>query len=321
MHWAWLVILLGLFQLAPRSARAEPSKLAWQGPECLASQAAFEARLGELVKPADAVRLNGSVTVTDLGGIFEVQLSLALGARALGERSFQARSCEAVAKTAALAAAMAAFADDAVPLAASEPAASPDGSGAWLKKPDPQPDFSRDRPPPPPRPLRVEPRVGLLAFMQAGLLPAPVVGGALELGMGLGKRWSLAVQAGVSSEQERAQGAQRSTFLRVLAGAARACFAPLALGRVRLDGCGGLQLLWLRGHGQGFDIDRSASLATAAPLFALDLSLRAPAFLEWRVQAEGSVPLSRRRFLVDGREVARASTLTFSARLGPVVRF
>jgi hypothetical protein len=109
--------------------------------------------------------------------------------------------------------------------------------------------------------------------------------------------------------------------LRVFSGAARGCFAPLAGERLRLDACGGTQLLWIRGHGEGFDIDRSASLITAAPLFALDLSLQAPQFLEWRVQAEGSVPLSRRRFLVDGREVARASALTFSARVGPVLRF
>jgi hypothetical protein len=321
MRRVWLVILLGLFQLAARSARAEVSRLAWQGPACLDSQAAFEARLAALVKPADAASLSGSVTVTAAGDGFEVQLSLGLGPRALGERRFQAGTCKAAAETAAVAAAMAAFSRDLAPPAAGERQAAPDNSGAWARQPDPEPDFKRARTRPAERGLRVQPRVGLLAFVQAGLLPSPVVGGALELGVGLGKRWSLAAQGGLSGEQERAQGDHRRTFLRLRWGAARGCFAPFTAGRVRLDACGGVQLLWIRGYGEGFDIDRSASLALAAPLFALDLSVRAPEFLEWRVQAEGSVPLSRQRFLVDGREVARAAALTFSARLGPVVRF
>jgi len=314
------VILLGLFQLAPRGARAQASTLVWRGPACLASQAAFEERLAQLVKPADAARLSGGVAVAARGDGFDVQLSLVLGERPLGERHFQARTCKAAAETAAVAAAMAAFSDDAPP-AAGQRESSPDNSGAWARKRDPEPDFSRERARPAARPVRAQPRVGLLAFAQAGVLPSPALGGALELGVGVGRRWSLALQGGVSGEQERNHGTERSTFLRVLFGAARACFAPLAAERLRLDACTGAQLLWIRGHGQGFDIDRSASLATAAPLFALDLSLRAPEFLEWRLQAEGSVPLSRRRFLVDGHAVARAAALTFSARLGPVVRF
>lgn len=315
------MIWLGLVQLAPRGARAEASKLAWHGPACLTSQAAFEERLTQLVKPVDAARLSGGVAVSARGDGFDVQLSLALGGRPLGERHFQARTCKAAAETAAVAAAMAAFSDDAALPAAGARESSPDNSGAWARERDPEPDFSRQRARPAGRPVRAQPRAGLLAFAQAGVLPSPVVGGALELGVGLGRRWSLAVQGGVSGAQEHDHGTERSTFLRVLFGAARGCFAPLAAERVRLDACTGVQLLWIRGHGEGFDIDRSASLATAAPLVALDLSLQAPEFLEWRVQAEGSAPLSRRRFLVDGRELARAAALTFSVRLGPVLRF
>ncbi|HEY6081339.1 MAG TPA: hypothetical protein VIW29_21135 [Polyangiaceae bacterium] len=319
MHRAWLVILLCVLQLASRSVRAEESKVVWQGPACLDSQAVFQARLAALVEPADAMRLSGRVAVTARGGVFEVQLSLALGARALGQRRFEARTCTAVAETAAVAAAMAAFSDDAAPSAAGEPL--PDNSSAWAKKRDPEPDFSRASGRPAARPIPAQPRVGLLAFAQVGVLPSPAVGGALELGVGLGRRGSLALQGGISGEQERSHGSERSTFLRLLFGAVRGCFAPFAGGRLRFDTCTGVQLLWIRGHGKGFDIDRSASLTTVAPLLALDLSLRGPRFLEWRVQAEGSLPLSRQRFLVDGREVARAASVTFSARLGPVVRF
>ncbi|MES1188766.1 MAG: hypothetical protein ABUL60_33435 [Myxococcales bacterium] len=324
------MILLGLFQLVSRGARAEAPKLAWQGPDCLAEQAAFEARLSALVKPADAARLSGRVAVAARGGGFEVQLSLALGARALGQRRFRAATCKAAAETAAVAAAMAAFSEEAAAPAA-EPAPeappavtearAPNTTEAPPPKPDLAPSSSRGFARPAAPAVLAQPRVGLLLFTQTGVLPSPVLGGVLELGVGLGKRWSLAVQGGVTAAQERAQGAGRSTFWRVLAGAARGCFAPFAAGRLRVDACSGVQLLWIRGHGQGFDVDHTASLATAAPLLALDLSLKAPEFVEWRVQAEGSTPLSRRRFFVDGREAARAAALTFSARFGPIVRF
>lgn len=321
MPRVWLVILLGLFQLVPRAAHAEGSQLAWQGPACRDSQAAFEQRLATLVKPADAARLSGSVAVTARSGGFDVKLSLALGARPLGERKFQAGTCQAAAETAAVAAAMAAFSEDAAAPAVAERPASPDESGAWTRKRDPEPDFTRERARPSVAPVRAQPRVGLLAFAQAGVLPSVAVGGALELGIGVGRRWSLALQGGLSGEQERSHGNERNSYLRLLFGAARGCFAPYSSESARVDACAGVQLLWIRGRGEGFDIDRSASLFTAAPLLALDFSRRAPEFLEWRLQAEGSVPVSRQRFLVDGREVARASALTFSARLGPVVRF
>jgi hypothetical protein len=318
-----MVFLLSLFPLAPRAARAEEAKLAWRGPACLDSEGAFETRLRALVKPADVARLHGSVTVTESAGDFSVQLSLLLGARALGERRFRARTCQAAAETAAVAAAMAAFSDDtaSAPPADRRPASPPDRTEAWARKPDPTPEFSRQTERPAARTWPAQPRLGLLAFVQAGVLPSAAVGGALELGVGLGKRWSLALQGGVSGEQERALDGERSAFLREWYGAARGCVAPVAAPRVRWDACGGVQLLWIRGRGHGFDVDRTASLLSAAPLFALDLSWRVPDFVEWRIQAEGSAPLSRRRFLVDGSEADRAAPLTFSARLGPVVSF
>jgi hypothetical protein len=216
---------------------------------------------------------------------------------------------------------MAAFSEAAAPPGEKNAEAAGGDLRAWQQRPDPEPDFSRERRRPAARELRVQPRVGLLGFVQRGVLPALAVGGALELGMAVGRRWSFAVQGGVSAEQEHAAGEGRRSLLRLFAGTARACVAPLAVARLRLDVCSGLQLLWLRGHGDGFDVDRSASLTAAAPLLSFDVSVKAPEVLEWRAELEGSLPLSRQRFLVDGGQAARADAVTFAARVGPVVRF
>jgi len=311
--------MIGLFGLVVRNASAQQLGFDWRGPACRDGQPAFEAQLGALVKPADRARLAGSVTVSPVGSRFAVRLEVSLGGRALGERSFEADDCAGAAKIAAIGAAMAAFSEDSP--AAPEAAGPAAAAAPPAREPDPEPDFSRARPAPTERAWRPRPRVGVLGVAQTGVLPGPAWGGALELGVGLSRRWSVAIQGSISAKQARDVGDERQARLRLLTGAARGCFAPLLSERLRFDGCAGAQLLWVRGDGSGFDVNHSASLLAAAPLLGFDFSVRAPDFVEWRAEAEGFAPLSRRRFLVDGREVARAAAVGFTVRLGPVLRF
>jgi hypothetical protein len=58
-----------------------------------------------------------------------------------------------------------------------------------------------------------------------------------------------------------------------------------------------------------------------APLVGLDFSVRAPSSVEWRLELDGTAPLARHRFLVDGREVSRAAAVVAGVRLGAVLRF
>jgi hypothetical protein len=49
--------------------------------------------------------------------------------------------------------------------------------------------------------------------------------------------------------------------------------------------------------------------------------VRAPRSVEWRLELDGTAPLARHRFLVDGREIARAAAVVAAVRLGAVLRF
>jgi hypothetical protein len=315
--------MLGVVGLAARGAAAQPLGFEWRGPGCKDFQPAFEAQLGQLVEPALRARLAGAVTVSPVGRRFDVRLEVSLGGKALGERSFEAPDCAGAAKIAAIGAAMAAFSEssEGADPQASEIAAAPAPIASSSAQPAASTPPARSAAPAASSSWRAEPRVGVLAAVQAGVLPDAVWGGALELGVGIGRRWSFAVLGSASLEQARDIDAEHRALLRLFSGVARGCFAPLLRDKLQLDACGGVQLLWIRGEGSGFDVNHSASLLAAAPLLGFGMSLRAPEMVEWRAELEGFVPLSRRRFLVDGQQVARASALGVTARLGPVVRF
>jgi hypothetical protein len=301
------------------SAGAAPPRFTWRGPDCASSEALLERRLAELVERNDRERLAGSVTVTKSAGHYGVELSIDLDGRPLGTRRFEATSCARAAETAAVAASLAVYEGESEPKGAAESGISPD---IWTGRPDPTPDFSRPRPAPKaePEPL-LDARLGLLGSLEIGALPEPAWGGALELELGVGKRWSFAVLGGLTSEQERTVQAAQSVHLSLRSGSARACVAPLLGARLRLDGCAGARLTQARGRGEGFDVNRTASLTWLAPLLGINFSVRGPSYVEWRGELDGAVPLARQRFLVDGNEVARAAPVAAAARLGVVLRF
>jgi hypothetical protein len=318
MRWARFV-MIGVVGLAARGASAQPLGFDWRGPGCRAFQPAFEAQLGQLVEPALRDHLAGAVTVSPVGKRFDVRLEVSLSGKALGERRFEADDCAGAAKIAAIGAAMAAFSESSAS-PAPDPAPPPAVSTAPAPAAASAPAVSRE-PAPSSSPWRAQPRIGVLGAAQVGVLPDVAWGGALELGVGIGRRWSLALLGSVSLEQARDIDAEHRALLRLFTGVARGCFAPLLHERLELDTCGGVQLLWTHGEGSGFDVNHAASLLAVAPLLGLGFSLRAPELVEWRAEVEGFVPLSRRRFLVDGQQVARASALGVTARLGPVLRF
>jgi hypothetical protein len=316
---AWLVLMLLAAGVFAEPAWAEPPRFRWRGPECTSDAALLEGRLAELVEPRDRERLAGSVAVTKSAGRYGVELSIDLDGRPLGTRRFDANSCARAAETAAVAASLAVYEGEGEPEGVAESGVSPN---IWTRRPEPAPDFSRARPAPTPKPEPLlEARLGVLGLLELGALPKPAWGGALQLELGLGKRWSLAVLGSLSAAQERTVHAPQSVRLSLLGGAARACVAPLQGARLRLDGCAGARLAQARGRGEGFDVSRSASLIWLAPLLGLNFSVRGPSYLEWRGELDGAVPLARRRFLVDGNEVARAAAVVATARLGVVLRF
>ena len=300
-------------------ARAQEPRFAWRGPDCASDAPLLESRLTELVEPRDRERLTGAVAVTRNADHYDVEVTIDLDDRPLGTRRFEANSCARAAETAAVAASLAVFDGEGEPKGAAESGISPD---IWTRRPDPTPDFSRPRPAPKPHPQALlEARVGLLGLVEIGALPKPAWGGTLELGLGVGKRWSFVALGSMTTEQRHPLNEQQSVHLSLLSAAAKACTALQLRPRYRFDGCAGARLSQARGRGEGFDVNRTATLTWVAPLLGLELSVRAPSFIEWRWELEGAVPLSRRRFLVDGSEVSRATAVVAAARLGAVLRF
>jgi hypothetical protein len=319
MRSVWVSLMLAAAAGFSQRALAAERRFVWVGPDCANRASLLEQRLSELVEPRDRQRLAGSVAVTRSAAGYTVEVTIELDLHPLGARRFDAESCERAAETAAVAASLAVFDGQGEPKGAVESGIRPD---LWTRQPEPQPDFSRPKPrATPPTERLIEPRLGLLGSAELGALPEPAWGAALALELGVGRRWAFALLGRFTSEQQRRLREQQSVLLRSLAGTARGCVSPLPEARYRLDACAGAKLVEVRGRGQGFDVDHSAALAWAAPLLGLNLSVRAPSALEWRCELEGSVPLSRRRFLVDGSEVSRPAALVTELRLGALVRF
>lgn len=313
MRRSW-AIACGLLATS-RLALADAPALDWVGPECAGSRVTFESKLAELIAPGERAQLSGRVRIERRGGRLGITLSLAFAGAALGERRIDVKTCAAAADTAAVTASLAVFSATKEPVAAVPEA----------KVSREPPPVTNEAPPSAPRPARLAPapelRAGLLGSLQSGALPAIAPGVAVELGLGLGGPVSAALLGSVSLAQEHEVDATGSVSLRLWSAQARACYAPRSAELLRLDTCAGVALLGARGQGRGFPISRDGSLLAFAPAVQLDLSLRAPAPLEWRLELEAAAPLSRQRFVVREREVARFAPITLSGRFGPLVRF
>jgi len=314
------MLLLACAALQSQRAHAERRRFDWQGPDCLTNVPMFQSRLEKLVGEADLQRLSGRVGVTRQGERWSVELTIDLDGKHLGQRHFDTKSCEEASETAAVAASMAVFDSGSAAEAAAASGVSPD---IWRRRAEPVPDFTPELQAPAPEPTaHIEPRLGVLGVAAVGALPRPVLGAGVEGELAFAdQRYSAALIGSVSTEQERRVGELKSVTLRAFAATVRGCAAPAWGTAYRIDACAGLGFTMVRGRGNGFDVNRSASLLWLAPLLGSNLSLRAPRYIEWRLELDASLPLSRRRFLVDGEQVSRPAVVVLGLRFGPILRF
>jgi hypothetical protein len=313
-----MLLIGGAIATTPR-ARAEGNRWNWEGPNCRASAPLFHSRLGKLLGDAELRRLSGRVRIARRTKPWVVDVSIELDGRHLGDRRFEAKSCEAAAETAAVTASLAVF--EVTDPAPEEPVKqTPVVAPPRAEEPAAE---APARPAPPrvePEPL-VEPRLGALGALEIGGLPQSALGAGVLAELGFAARHSVGLMGTITAEQERELGDGRSVASRLLSMTGRACSALASGGRYRVDGCAGAHFMTVLGQGAGFDVNRTGSLQWVAPMLAVSASLRAPSVVEWRLEVDASLPLSRRRFLVDGEEVSRPDALLFGLRLGPVLRF
>lgn len=320
MRWSRVLVLGAVTAMASSVARADAFTLTWSSPECASSSSVFETRLATLVTAEERARLSGNVNVErGEGGKLTVTLSLLLAGTPLGERRIDVRSCREAAETAAVTTSLAVFAAAETQPAPAAPASAPREAPRGTPSERASASQADMMSAPSSKTERPQLVVGLFGGVDGGVLPSPAPAVAVELGGALG-RWSVGVLAAGSAEQDVAL-ARGTALLRSWSAAARGCWAPLVQERVRLDACVGARWWWLRGRGQDLPVNRAGSLSAFAPLLAAGLALRGPGPFEWLLELEASAPLSRRRFMVGEREVARVDVVTWSGRLGPVVRF
>lgn len=320
MRWAgfaWTLLAAGLL-----TSRASGQKPRWvfDVPACRGSGVRFESRLAELLDTPERERLSGNVRITRRSGSFAVELSIELDGHALGSRRFETASCARATETAAVAAALAVYDGREPP----PPSLASSAADIWARSPEPAPEppaATTAKPSSAPARPWLEPRAGVFGMAELGALPKPAWGAGVALELGLGSRWSLGLWSAMTAEQARAVQAPAVVQLSELWISGRGCVAPWLGPRYRVDGCAGASLLRLHGRGEGFDANYSASLTTLAPTLGGSFTVRAPTRVEWRLELDAAVPLSRRRFLVDDIEVARAEAVVGALRLAALLRF
>jgi hypothetical protein len=328
--------------LCIRLLPAADQPVKWEGPGCAESGESFRRYLSALLTADERKDLRARVLASEGAGGIRLVLSLELPKGRRGDRALTAATCALAAETAALIVAMAAYPERTF--------SPPAGDASVPRSPPPEPDgrdagagpadastarVVADAAPAvdtgssavgdggaPAQGVRAfDFRVGVFPTVQWGTLPTAAPGLTLELGMGFGQRWSFGLLAALGPSQQRDFGDGKGADLQLVPLSARGCFAPLRAGIFRLDGCLVAQLLWVRGAGSGFDVNRDGDLLSLAPGAALDLSVRPFRRVEWRATSELAVPLSQARFRVDGNPATDPAFATLTLRTGPVFHF
>jgi hypothetical protein len=242
------------------------------------------------------------------------------GAAEQSERRFRGTSCSEVSDAAAVAIALT-LRGDAAELLPAEP-----------REPEPMPSQSVTVPPASERRRRDVPtrragsrerngvssvaaHLGLGGVFEAGALPGAGFGGSLSAGVGL-QPLRFELRGGLLGPRGAETSGGRGGDFQLAFGAALACYER-ELGGPRGLGCLGYEIGSLSGEGYGVADPRLGSTLWHGILVELGAGLPLSEALSLSVRAGGTLPLSRRAFVLDrGEQVHRPSTISGRAQAG-----
>lgn len=258
----------------------------WEAPPECPTRAQAERRIAELAgRPLRAERTTIRV-VAESGG-YRASITMPASDGGARERQLTAESCELVVEAAA------------VVLVASQ---------AEVATPRPAP----------PRPWNVW--IAARPTLDGGLLPAAVLGGAIDVGVG---REALRgeLRLGAMAPAEATSSLGTSAEIHALSAEAAFCAArPVA--NVRLGACAGFSFALLRGRGVEVDRAQQEDRLVPAPKLGLDARWPANGRLAVRFDAVARVALARPEFVVLNDAVLhRPSVLAAQVAIGPEMRF
>jgi hypothetical protein len=299
---AWLVVTLLL-----GSGRAEAGALAleWTAPPECPAAAEVEARIRSLA--GDALDVAARVHVARTVDGYRADLVLRGRDGTARERSLTGESCQVVVE---------AVATVLVASHVEEQAAAPRPPPARPDTPSPRLEAS----PPPPISSGWDVWVAARPMLDAGLLPATVLGGVVDVGAGLGDwRGELRLAGLAPADAVAPAGSSAELFAFTAEGAA--C-AARALATIRVGGCIGFGVALVHGRGVGVAEPRSELRLVPAPKLAVDLRWPARGRIALRGDATVRLALTRPEFSIENEgPLHRPALLSGQLALGPEARF
>jgi hypothetical protein len=155
-------------------------------------------------------------------------------------------------------------------------------------------------------------RYALLAHAAIWLDALPETAGAFGLGLELGlgpTRWSAVALASTETDVALADGRARARFF---GGRAQACLPrTLIAPDLQAEPCAGMIAGAVLADGQGFPVERSATLPYLAPLVRLSLRYPAHSLLSLRLAVDGLFNVVRPELQVTGASRASDSSAAF----------
>lgn len=187
-------------------------------------------------------------------------------------------------------------------------------------KPTPTMPKAGVSPKPPSRARTHRYEVGIAAALDANTLPSSAWG-AIALGSYRTDEFGLAVEArGVAAPEALRVDAVRSVRMHVLGASMLACIPILSFQRLKMDGCAGPALSFLRARGVGFSTPKRAVLKQYTGVLGAIVSIPILGPLAFDVRAQGLINFNRGTLTYERvdetPEVFTTSRLSFLASSG-----